>query len=1518
YSYATMKTPVHLAGRRSPKVSCQMSPHELLSVAFGKMKNHNKANGFFKDPEADKHDTMQEKLDFTALLDAIEQINCKQNPREKREATEELPNNNDADHSISNPVKQRLVKLFNPYNTAQRERVHEAVMAFHNMKDKIRQQIETQSKENSNRFPSNYLGGPGDLHRAPPAVNSSVPSQPTMATPVKTPSPKATNGSLSTIVPNGAPPSNLTNGTTSTTLPDDGTPSLEPVEPPAAGKSLTTAALKTTSSKNNSELQSPIQQQTSPQNEQHINTSTTQNNQSKSSGNITIAQLSALLDTTLNALSSSTQHEPSTTRTTIEDFADDEHTPSEFTHALDNNMDDPYMGKVPSEMMRPFYNMALASVAAAFLLVQILTSPSLMVNTQDSVDNSAGAAAVLSTPQPVIDTKKPGLRQVPPSNYDFEAEKAALEYAKGKNLAMVMKTVPNIKFFDFDDGTSEGTLLHYAAFHGWTNLMDIIIKQKGLSPVLENNYDKRTPLLSACRGGRLDSVKYCIKSLKKAEWSAANENGLTCSHFAAREGHPEVLSYMIELNKLADIPLSAQSHKVDRKLKWTPLHYAANNGHSECAIILLLEAGANPYKRGFRMQSAIDLARARGDKALVDIMHDPLKFKITSLIEASLGSERKAREKAITALREEILKLKEALASAGPEGENAAGLEPGGAPAMMPSHAVPPGGGSRRRRSVPSVVVPPVEPVVKRDIRNFQGFGSMNMHRCIGASSEEKCGLSNMAAATGVIKEVHSAVDSENETNVTNKPGDPLGVEMESSTQKSSEDLIAALFSNTVGPGVRFAKVPQQLKNAKKLADTSDTFAQEALAWAESQDKVSLLQLLGNVTDLEADDHSPQGTIAHYAAFHGWLDILDLVAHRDTNVLNLKNSFDNSTPLLLACQSGKLDAVKFCAQQMVYLLDATENSKGQTCAHLAAKTGHSEVISFMVKKNKQMGLADDFRRQLIQPDKDLSWTPVHYAADNGHQEAALVLLLEAGDNQYFLGKNGENAVDAAAKKKNNELVSLLEDPLTFKIQQVIQNASGKQFQNPESVAELVAKLEQATLDEDDIQSLHHIRQAELKPSQVIEPQSRDDAQAVLIESKGQNPAPEEVQHEILRLAKARNLSGVNELLARFTSPTFDDGGTEGTLAHYAAYNNWLPLLKRLVKEKGVSPEVKNQWDNRSPYLSACCGGSMEVVRYYIEDLGYPKWKEGNDNGMTCAHFAAREDHHRMLSYLLQLWKQEAGGLQFGPVLPPDVESWLPLHYAANNGHKEATIILMLEGMADPYRRNKEHKSALDIAKERGDKELIEIMIDPIKYKILALVDGALQPFKKFIDGNPSSAHEMRPSRDTAVKTQVAALNASLHWSHENVKEDLTKLKLDFEDRFGQLGKAISNQAAGLKSLQESASQKLQELAQFVKVKAKITANAGDIKHKAMESDFLAFRDLVESEILRIKAKVDTVASKLDNSADELKKETDKESHNIEVVKKEFPRLWGHLDQLRKDLKKLEEKLPHSLESIKSD
>jgi ankyrin repeat protein len=195
-----------------------------------------------------------------------------------------------------------------------------------------------------------------------------------------------------------------------------------------------------------------------------------------------------------------------------------------------------------------------------------------------------------------------------------------LEQAKAKNLPLVMRLLQDVSNYTYDDGTSEGTLLHYAAFHGWINLMDSLIKMKGANVSQANKYDKRTPLLSACRGGKLDAVKYCVKNLKKIDWSASNENGMSCSHFAAREGHPEILSYMIELNKLAEGSLMEQSLKADNKLHWTPLHYASNNGHQECAIVLLLEAGANPYQRGYRRQSAIDLARARGDKTLVDIM----------------------------------------------------------------------------------------------------------------------------------------------------------------------------------------------------------------------------------------------------------------------------------------------------------------------------------------------------------------------------------------------------------------------------------------------------------------------------------------------------------------------------------------------------------------------------------------------------------------------------------------------------------------------------------------------------------------------------------------------------------------------------------------------------------------------------------------------------------------------------------------------------------------------------------
>ena len=143
--------------------------------------------------------------------------------------------------------------------------------------------------------------------------------------------------------------------------------------------------------------------------------------------------------------------------------------------------------------------------------------------------------------------------------------------------------------------------------------------------------------------------------------------------------------------------------------------------------------------------------------------------------------------------------------------------------------------------------------------------------------------------------------------------------------------------------------------------------------------------------------------------------------------------------------------------------------------------------------------------------------------------------------------------------------------------------------------------------------------------------------------------------------------------------TADDGTPEGTLAHYAAVQGWVPVLSSmatLVAEKRkndvLSPQyavmssvpadvnpltAKNTYDYRTPLLSACKGGHVDALEFLLNKTmtnGHEKKKkrqstESNGNngqadeledkvnmneaGMTCAHIAARENRANVLTFL---------------------------------------------------------------------------------------------------------------------------------------------------------------------------------------------------------------------------------------------------------------------------------------------
>uniref|UniRef100_A0A493T3U4 Ankyrin repeat domain 16 n=1 Tax=Anas platyrhynchos platyrhynchos TaxID=8840 RepID=A0A493T3U4_ANAPP len=145
-------------------------------------------------------------------------------------------------------------------------------------------------------------------------------------------------------------------------------------------------------------------------------------------------------------------------------------------------------------------------------------------------------------------------------------------------------------------GRSGDTLLHLAARHGHLHLLAWLLEELELDIEVANG-DYKRPLHEAASAGHGECVSYllakgaCVDALKRGDWTPLmmactrqnlevikdlvehganpllkNKDGWNCFHIASREGHGQVLSYL-----LAASPSSWDTESTTRR---TPLHTA--------------------------------------------------------------------------------------------------------------------------------------------------------------------------------------------------------------------------------------------------------------------------------------------------------------------------------------------------------------------------------------------------------------------------------------------------------------------------------------------------------------------------------------------------------------------------------------------------------------------------------------------------------------------------------------------------------------------------------------------------------------------------------------------------------------------------------------------------------------------------------------------------------------------------------------------------------------------------------
>ena len=126
----------------------------------------------------------------------------------------------------------------------------------------------------------------------------------------------------------------------------------------------------------------------------------------------------------------------------------------------------------------------------------------------------------------------------------------------------------------------------------------IMAHQRIMTPGGEYN---SLDLIAAVETGETDTVRSYLANGVHPDF--AKEDGTTLLHLAARNGHLELVTFLIDRGATVDL--------ADDLYGWTALHKAAVGGHPDI-VSMLIERGANPKLKTHSCNTPLDFSRILG------------------------------------------------------------------------------------------------------------------------------------------------------------------------------------------------------------------------------------------------------------------------------------------------------------------------------------------------------------------------------------------------------------------------------------------------------------------------------------------------------------------------------------------------------------------------------------------------------------------------------------------------------------------------------------------------------------------------------------------------------------------------------------------------------------------------------------------------------------------------------------------------------------------------------------------
>jgi ankyrin repeat protein len=175
-----------------------------------------------------------------------------------------------------------------------------------------------------------------------------------------------------------------------------------------------------------------------------------------------------------------------------------------------------------------------------------------------------------------------------------------------------------------------------------------------------------------------------------------------------------------------------------------------------------------------------------------------------------------------------------------------------------------------------------------------------------------------------------------------------------------------------------------------------------------------------------------------------------------------------------------------------------------------------------------------------------------------------------------------------------------------------------------------------------------------------------------------------------------------ELLIAYNMPVDIQDGQGGTPLHFAARNGHEEVCGFLVAQRALVNAPDDE--SYTPLYGAANNGHVEVCKLLVAHAA--RVDAQTDEGLTPLHGAAQYGYEEVCEFLIAQKASVEARLMPGYVFNDDpMGQFTPLHLAVYGNRLEAVKALVAAG-ADTGARTQDGKTALDLARQRGYREIV--------------------------------------------------------------------------------------------------------------------------------------------------------------------------------------------------------------------